>query len=40
MNRRRPTPFDIGPVHFVGIGGIEQKIAAHDQARQSRAAEA
>ena len=22
MNRRRPTPFDIGPVHFVGIGGI------------------
>jgi UDP-N-acetylmuramate--alanine ligase len=22
MNRRRPTPFDLGPVHFVGIGGI------------------
>jgi len=22
MNRRRPTPFDMGPVHFVGIGGI------------------
>ena len=20
--RLRPTPFDIGPVHFVGIGGI------------------
>ena len=22
MNRRRPVPFDIGPVHFIGIGGI------------------
>ena len=22
MNRRRPTPFELGPVHFVGIGGI------------------
>ena len=22
MNRRRPTPFDLGPIHFVGIGGI------------------
>ena len=21
MNRR-PVPFDIGPVHFIGIGGI------------------
>ena len=22
MNRHRPVPFDLGPVHFVGIGGI------------------
>jgi UDP-N-acetylmuramate--alanine ligase len=22
MNRRRPVPFELGPVHFVGIGGI------------------
>ena len=22
MNRRRPVPFDLGPVHFIGIGGI------------------
>ena len=22
MSRRRPVPFDIGPVHFTGIGGI------------------
>ncbi len=22
MNRRRPTPFDLSPIHFVGIGGI------------------
>ncbi|MGZ3306683.1 MAG: Mur ligase domain-containing protein, partial [Asticcacaulis sp.] len=21
-SKLRPTPFDIGPVHFVGIGGI------------------
>ena len=22
MNRRRPVPFELGPVHFIGIGGI------------------
>ena len=22
MNRRRPAPFELGPIHFVGIGGI------------------
>ena len=22
MNRRRPVPFNLGPVHFIGIGGI------------------
>src|SRR3954465_3659212 len=22
MNRRRPVPFGLGPVHFIGIGGI------------------
>ncbi|ESQ86230.1 UDP-N-acetylmuramate--alanine ligase [Asticcacaulis sp. AC466] len=22
LNAKRPTPFDLGPVHFVGIGGI------------------
>ena len=21
-SKLRPTPFDLGPVHFVGIGGI------------------
>ncbi|WP_304168770.1 Mur ligase domain-containing protein, partial [Phenylobacterium aquaticum] len=22
MTRRRPVPFELGPVHFIGIGGI------------------